>query len=673
MNNRIWCLLLALTMCIALIGCGGSKQPDSSAEPTAPPADTTQTQTVPTVDSDQTWAVYWYLCGSDLESWYGCATEDLAEMMEVALPENVQVVIQTGGAMDWMRDDIQPERIGRYLYDSSGFSLIEEQPQANMGEAATLESFLRFCTERYPADRTMVLFWNHGGGSVAGAAFDVNYSFDSLTLDEFHTAFEAVCEPDRESPPFDIVGFDACLMATIDVADTFRDVGRYLVASEELEPGNGWYYTGWLQALTQNPGMDGEALGRAICDAYVEGCELKNTAGEITLSVTDLTKIDRLLEAYDRLGTAALMGVMEDPALYVDYSRGAVNAESYGGNTEEEGYTNMVDLGHLARNNARLLPDSATEVQKALEDCVVYKVNGPYRTEAGGLSCYHSYNADVDNFIGYSAVGCSEAFKYLYGFGISGKISSAGLAYVESLGVAAESVPEMADLLDISALEGWDVYVDDYGTAILDVLPRGAEPIVHARTLAAFYDFGEDYFKFYGQSGRVEADYAEGIFSAPFDGYWPSIDGHFVVTKIVYQGEDYTTYSVPILLNGEQYNLRVVYDHDRQDYTVLGARKGLTDDGMPDKNLVQLMPGDVISTIYLSRSLTGDGGFDHKVGANITVTEETMFYEAPLPNGAYGLLFELLDVQNRSVWSEMITYELDDEYLYISDPTPFYG
>lgn len=46
-------------------------------------------------ETEETWAVYWYLCGSDLESQYGCATEDLSEMLEVSLPENVTVVVET--------------------------------------------------------------------------------------------------------------------------------------------------------------------------------------------------------------------------------------------------------------------------------------------------------------------------------------------------------------------------------------------------------------------------------------------------------------------------------------------------------------------------------------------------------------------------------------------------
>ena len=133
---------------------------------------------------------------------------------------------------------------------------------------------------------------------------------------------------------------------------------------------------------------------------------------------------------------------------------------------------------------------------------------------------------------------------------------------------------------------------------------------------------------------------------------------------MIYQGEDYTTYSVPILLNGEEYNLRVVYDHALQDYTVLGARKGLSDNGMPDKNLTQLRLGDEITTIYLDRSLTGDGNFDHRVGAAVTVTEDTAFYEAPLPNGEYGVVFKMTDHCNREAWSDMAFYLMDDYAIY---------
>ena len=648
MKKRFISLLLILAMVLTVSACG---QDDNTGE--------------------TEWAIYWYLCGSDLESWYGCATDDLEEMLAAEIPENVKVVIETGGALEWQKSEIDEDQIDRFVYDKGKLRKVEKQPQADMGDAATLESFLRFCTEKYPAEKQMVLFWDHGGGSVTGSEFDINYSFDSLTIKEFHDAFEAVFGTDAEEPPFEVIGFDACLMATIDVASAFSDFGKYMVASQELEPGNGWYYTGWLQALAEKPEMDGAALGKAICDAYVQGCEMAGTGEDVTLSVTDLSKIDRLLEAYNEMGTAALMGTAEEPAVFTSFSRGAVYAENYGGNTEEEGYTNMVDLGHLCRNNAYLLPDSSVEVQKALDDCIIYKVNGPYRTEASGLSCYHSYNADIENFVDYTEVGCSEAFKYFYGYGLSGELSKAGLQYLQDKGVHEEDIAVDSGMLDISVLEGWDVYIDDYGNAVLDVLPRGAEPIVNVRTKVVMDDGVSDYFRFMGESGQINYDYEEGIFTSQITGYWPSIDGNFVFTRMLYQGEDYTVYSVPVLLNGEEYNLRVVYDHDKQDYTVLGARKGLTDEGMPDKHLVHLQPGDVLTTIYLDRSLTGEGGFDHRAGANITVTEETMFYEAPLPDGRYSFLFEMTDARGKTAWSEMADFELDEGYIYLSYYTSY--
>ena len=59
-------------------------------------------------------------------------------------------------------------------------------------------------------------------------------------------------------------------------------------------------------------------------------------------------------------------------------------AENYGGNTKDTGYTNMVDLRDLAENNRDILTDTCEDVIAALEDCVVYKVNGSYRQQAGG-------------------------------------------------------------------------------------------------------------------------------------------------------------------------------------------------------------------------------------------------------------------------------------------------
>ena len=198
---------------------------------------------------------------------------DLYELQCASLPENVQVIIETGGAREWYHEDVEAGQQGRYLYDSDGLTFLEAQPEADMGDPETLADFLSFCQENFPADHTMFLFWNHGGGSVSGAAFDEIYDYDSLTLDEMYQAFGSVYELSEENPPFDIVGFDTCLMATIDTAWMLSDVSHYLVASEEMEPGCGWSYDKWVQTLGDHPGIDGAALGQVICDSYMDGCE----------------------------------------------------------------------------------------------------------------------------------------------------------------------------------------------------------------------------------------------------------------------------------------------------------------------------------------------------------------------------------------------------------------
>ena len=367
MKNKIFVFLLASAMCLSLAACGGDEAVDGSTPDAAPVFHA----------GDGSWAVYWYLCGSDLETNGGFATTDLSEMMEVQLPENVNVVIQTGGAAVWQNDQMDPEKLQRWLYNSEGLQLIEEQDTANMGDAQTLYEFLAFANENYPADKVAVTFWNHGGGSVSGAAFDELHGLDSLNLAEMYQAFDAVWPADAEHPALELVGFDTCLMATVDVASTFQNFAKYLVASEEVEPGNGWLYSGWLGALAENTDMDGAALGTAICDTYYQGCEAVGTQDQTTLSVTDLSRLEPLLEAYESFGQEALAAAAEDPGFFAELGRAAARSENYGGNTREQGYTNMVDLGHLARQTAWMLP-SAQRVCDALTDCVIYQVGGPY-------------------------------------------------------------------------------------------------------------------------------------------------------------------------------------------------------------------------------------------------------------------------------------------------------
>lgn len=90
----------------------------------------------------------------------------------------------------------------------------------------------------------------------------------------------------------------------------------------------------------------------------------------------------------------------------------------------------------------------------------------------------------------------------------------------------------------------------------------------------------------------------------------------------------------------------------------------MTDNGITDKNRIQLVAGDVVTTIYPDRSFSGNDGFDHRGRANIILTKNTLFYEAPLLNGTSGELFEMTDIRSQTVWSEMAHYTMDNYAIY---------
>lgn len=648
MKKRLLALCLALAMALSLAACGGEdaeldSQPPSK-EPDAPTADP---------EGDGSWAVYWYLCGSDLESRGGFASTDLGEMMEAQLPENVTVVIQTGGSSVWQNDQMDPSKLQRWTYTSQGLSLVEELDSASMGDAQTLYEFLDFAHTNYPADKVAVTFWNHGGGSVSGAAFDELYDNDSLNLAEMYQAFNEVWPADTANPALELVGFDTCLMATVDVAAVFQNFSKYLVASEETEPGNGWLYSGWLGELAQNPAMGGDDLGIAICSSYYEGCEAVGTADQTTLSVTDLTRLTPLLDAYEAFGQEAFAAAAEDPGFFAQLGRAAAQSENYGGNTREQGYTNMVDLGHLARQTAWMLP-SAQGVCDALADCVIYQVGGPYRSEATGLSCYYSYSGDVDDFNGYLSVGAGSAFKHLYAYGLTGELGEGGEEYLASLDI--QDLPKIVTLADT----GWDgaaLDVNSEGSAFLTLGPEAGNILAGIGFSLFYVDEESDQMLFLGTDNDLEADWDNGVFYDNFRGVWGAIDGHIVYMELSCEGEDYNLYSVPILLNGEEYNLQVAYDFSGGEWTILGASQGLDESGMASKELRLLEEGDVITTIWQLSSFSGEDDFEMYTAEELTVTADTAFGETALPDGQYGMVFELRDAAGNYAYSDAVLFD----------------
>jgi len=616
---------------------------------------------------NDTWLVYWYICGSDLESEGGAASKDIEEMLGAKLPDNVKVLIQAGGASQWNNAVMTAGRTNIFLYDKDGFHELEKAPDTNMGDASTLAGFLQYGKDNFPADHRVFIFWDHGGGSAFGVCF-VERTNDALSLNEIHDAFAAVFNNSAENPPFEVIGFDTCLMATYELANDLYGFGRYMVASEEVEPGNGWEYTGLLTALANNPAMSGAGLGQSICDSYYKGCEDVWSEDNVTLSVIDLAKIPQLREAYENFGVEALKLSSENPQkFFSNFGRQANRSENYGGNTRESGYYDMIDLGDLAKKSKKLLPQTSENLIQAIDEAVVYKINGEYRDKGSGISGFYPYDGGEEIFSIYSQIySAPTAQKCLYHHLIYGALPAE--AYNLLNGATVQNITQSTarkNIFDISDLEDTKIRIDKNHNAYVKLNSSQMEILSNVRCLLAYVDVENDVVLYLGSDSNIKANWDEGTFTDNFDGTWMMLNGYPVYVEVIADEDDYTLYSVPIKLNGVRCNLEIAYKFADKKYEILGARKRNADKNMADKNLIKLKAGDTITTLHYGMTISGNDNDFTEVEADTFTLDENppVFADERIGDGEYIYCFEFVAPNNEVATSQFINFTVQDDSI----------
>jgi len=596
------------------------------------------------------WAIYWYLCGTDLESSGGAATTDLEEMLAVKLPENIEIIIMTGGAKSWF-NDVDATKLQIYRYSSEGVKLLETWPQASMGSKDTLVKFLNYCNTNYPADNRMLQFWDHGGGSLSGVCFDENFKMESLTMKKLQDALAVTSKTTNGDPLYEIVGFDACLMATIDTAATFEGYAHYMVASQDVEPFQGWDYTAFLQALANKPGMDGEELGRAICDTYFASLRGRDSLAA-TLSLVDLTKLKPLLEAYQRMGDESLFSATKDQQYLGTYARVAKEAENYC-NSPTSGYTNMVDLGDLVSRGIKekLFPLSGSDVLRGLNQCVIYQVTGAGRQGANGLSCFYNYGGNEREVLRFADMGTSEGFRFFYEFSIQGSLSTEAVAYMNKTSSSNPSLTPVApgpvERIPFEDLEGHPLTLGTNGQWQLDIGSElaGGLAAVYIAQAAVLDNDVDGLLGLYGMSNDFFHDFDNGIFRANFKNDWGAIGGLPIYMEPLATSDDYDFYVSPLLINDVRYSMIIVHDLKTGVYELLGAVPPIDPEtGMAGKELYQLQDGDNIWAImyWMLRA----GTYDVVTGERLVEMElgNIESYDS-------SMVFNMRPVSNLSEWS----------------------
>lgn len=687
-RKRRWAgpaILLALVCCILLI-------PGSFAEETAQ-AELPE------------WTVMFYFCGSDLESRYGYATENLKEIGNVRYPDSlmpffsvkegeplvfpdadtlttkVNVLIETGGSSEWHTDlsgnEIRTDALQRWRYSTcsmyssadenrSGFELLETLPLRSMADPETLGDFIRWSAQTCPAKKYALVLWDHGGGALTGLFADDKFSGDTMWLYELKNALS------EGGVRLETLVIDACLMANLETAAIVKDYAGWLVASEEEVPGKGTDIGDWLQELYINPECDGKQLGRTICDTTLNKYASTGDSQErttLTWSVIDLSRFDRVLSATDRF--FAMLGdvIRETPELLTNYAGYVHDAEEYG-----NGQQDMRDItsifNHPSINNY-IDRDLRNEIVDALSDAVVYTVRGTGRSQALGLSfCYPTNHSpeDLDRY----ALNCP-SLHYLAFLDAVTDWTAPDWVYEQ-----VERLPQI-DSIERLQVNATRRMINGFPTLMIDRVIDNLSGVYYR-----MYRLDEASGQVI-QLGRTDCkmdinENMEVLFWANEPWNWPAIEGMPCDMELVLEKYQKTTeerlYNIPVQIGTGTYYLRCArfdpYDktQDRR-YEIYGVWEGYNETTqMTNRSVIQLaqLAGQEYRVLW-PLDLSDRNGKKRYMpsGEMRRIARYLDIREAVLPAGTYYIEYEVDDMFMRPCALERIEMHWDGKNYSFPD------
>lgn len=552
-------------------------------------------------NASDTYTLMLYMCASDLESECGFATEDLNEIMYGYTAGNLNVIVQTGGTAEWKNTVVADDRCQRYQVTEDGLELVDDSlGMQNMADSATLTDFIQYCSSNYAADHYGLVLWDHGGGVVGGYGYDENFGGDSMSLTEMSRALGDA------SVHLDMLGFDACLMANFETCLMAAPYADYLIASEEPEPGCGWYYTDWIGKLSENCGIPPKRYGRQIIDDYITESGWDSPSMYSTLGMFDLQQVtQKLLPALSQFSDDAVQQLSAGEYRRISQSRSNTRAVY-------QSELDHIDLLDYAQHSQS---ETADQLEQAVSDCVVYYRETENGSGDNGLSIlFPYYDLSALDMLEemYQTLGYDDAYPaFLEQFAnvmAGGQISVSGFSNTQNHAAASEySGFQWFDAdagydesyyetysADLSLLETTEVD----GRCVLELSEEDWEIVNDAAMqMFAVYD------GFYVDMGLD--DYCEfddyGNLIVEYDQTWVALDGQvvpFFHESYTSDGDSFFTCgSVPCVYNGIDAEIVLVWDTEHPSGYAAGVRPVYTD-SVAAKGLYDICDGDTFQVYY---------------------------------------------------------------------------
>ncbi len=227
------------------------------------------------------------------------AIKDINEMEQVGSNANLNIVVEMGrmDGYDTSNGDWKTTRRYYVTKDKDtakiGSKMLADLGDIDMGNYQSVIDFGNWAKAAYPAKKYMLIIWNHGAGWEKGLnlAITKGISYDEVTGNHINTP--QMGQILKGIGGVDVYGSDACLMQMAEVDYEIKDSVKYIVGSEETEPGDGYTYNTFLGPVAAKPTMTAEELARTAVAAYADHYQAANEGA--TQSLVNPAYIPQLL------------------------------------------------------------------------------------------------------------------------------------------------------------------------------------------------------------------------------------------------------------------------------------------------------------------------------------------------------------------------------------------
>lgn len=234
---------------------------------------------------------------------YSAMLADIKAMQQVANSPLVNILVQF----------CQPEgSITGVRYQVQQGKLINNWPNVSMGlnPGQEIVDLMQWAKTNFPANKYMLILSGDGNGTLDDQRNGIKrhreiFGEQSTTIRKSRGAlYNSGTNTFLSNPALtaainsinailgktlDVLGFDDCMMAGIEVSFQVQGLVKVMTASESTEPGIGYNYKQFLSAVVQNPtGIDARAMGKVVVAAYQSMYSKQKLT---SLSAVDVTQI----------------------------------------------------------------------------------------------------------------------------------------------------------------------------------------------------------------------------------------------------------------------------------------------------------------------------------------------------------------------------------------------